>query len=89
MSLLIITEVRTAHCKLGPERCETCRDTDVAEICLLEVDPPDRGMVQRRVMEVTVAGETSWREYDVIRSFETVEEARSYADVHGIDVVDL
>ena len=84
----IIRTIRLAHCKLGPERCEPCRTMSEERICLLDVDPPGRGLQQRRVIEVEVHGERVWREYDVLRSFADEREAREYAAEHGIrDVV--
>jgi hypothetical protein len=85
----IIRRLRLAHCKLGPERCEACREMDEERICLLDIDPPDRGMVQRRVIEVEIAGESSWREFDIVRTFDDEAEARSHAADHGIEIVDL
>jgi hypothetical protein len=43
MPHLIIARVRLAHCKKGPQVCAKCREMDVEKICLLDVDPPDRG----------------------------------------------
>ncbi len=88
MDRYVIRVVRTAHCKRGPDRCEECRRLDRAAICLLDLAPPDAGLVQRRVMPVEIGGETVWREYDVVRAFSDEAEARDYARAHGIaDVV--
>jgi hypothetical protein len=85
----VIRTIRTAHCKLGPERCEQCREMDVARICLLDVDPPDAGMVQRRVIRLESDGEELWREYDVIRSFADRAEALEYAETNSISDVEI
>jgi hypothetical protein len=88
MPHLIIARVRLAHCKKGPQVCEKCREMVVEKICLLDVDPPDQGMVQRRVMSVEIAGQAVWREYDIVRSFAGEREAREYAAAQGItDVI--
>ena len=84
MSRLIIAKVRLAHCKKGPQVCEQCREMDTEKICLLEVDPADRGMAQRRLMPIEIAGERVWREYDIVRSFASESEARAYATAEGI-----
>lgn len=89
MAQYIIREMRLAHCKRGPELCETCREMDVERPCLLDIAPDDAGLMQRRVIEVEVNGETEWREFDIVRSFESEEEARAYADEHGIADVAL
>ncbi len=81
----IIRKIRLAHCKRGPERCAKCREMDEERICLLDVCPPDYGLLQRPVIQV---GDT-WREYDVVRSFENAGEARDYAAEHHISDVEL
>ena len=88
MAQYIIRKMRTGHCKRGPELCEKCREMDVERPCLLDIAPDDAGLMQRRVIEVEVDGETEWREFDIVRSFRSEEEARAYADENGIaDVV--
>ncbi|MBN1977922.1 MAG: hypothetical protein JW918_11010 [Anaerolineae bacterium] len=83
----IIRKIRLAHCKRGPEVCEKCREMDVERICLLDISPPDAGLVQRRVIEVTIEGEKAWREFDVVRAFADEEEAAAYAAQNGIEDV--
>ena len=84
----IIRRIRTAHCKRGPELCAKCREMDRARICLLDICPPDQGLLQRRVIEVNVDGERAWREFDVVRVFEDEKEAAAYAAQHGITDVE-
>jgi hypothetical protein len=62
---------------------------DVERICLLDIDPPDLGLVQRRVIEVTIDGETAWREFDVVQAFEDEAEALAYAGEAGITDVEV
>jgi hypothetical protein len=57
---------------------------DEAKICLLDIAPPDQGMLQRRVVQVNIEGEDVWREFDIVRSFETQAEALAYACEHQI-----
>ena len=85
MSPYIIRRIRLAHCKRGPAVCEECREMDEEKICLLDICPPDQGMVQRRVIELTRDGESVWHEFDIVRAFESKEEAREYAEQNGID----
>ena len=89
MPRYIIRKIRLAHCKRGPATCEKCREMDQGQICLLDISPPQMGEIQRRVIEVTRENEQVWREFDVIRAFESSEEALSYADEHEIDDVEL
>jgi hypothetical protein len=84
MTHYIIRRIRLAHCKRGPAVCEKCREMDVERVCLLDVDPPDRGTMQRRVLQVWIDGEAVWREFDVVRVFDDEGEAKAYAYEQGI-----
>ena len=89
MSRHIIRKIRLAHCKRGPSICAKCREMDVEKICLLDICPPHMGEIQRRVIQISTGGETAWREFDVVRAFESKEEARKYADENAIGDVEL
>ena len=84
MGCYIIRKIRLAHCKRGPATCEKCREMDAERICLLDICPPDQGLMQRRVIEVEVDGDVTWHEFDVVRAFDSEEEARAYAEAEGI-----
>jgi hypothetical protein len=86
MSEHLIASLRMAHCKKGPSRCDLCRAGAVCRPCLIDIDPPGRGTVQRRVIEVEIEGVTEWRELDVVRVFVDWPEAREYARAHGVPV---
>ena len=88
-SRYIIRRIRLAHCKRGPSRCHKCREMTVERVCLLDIAPPDSGLAQRRVIEVVIAGESVWREFDIVRTFESEGEAHEYAAQHGIQDIDL
>jgi hypothetical protein len=62
---------------------------NVTRICLLDIAPPDRGKIQRRVIQVSIDGQETWREFDVVRAFESREEALAYAAANGIEDVAL
>lgn len=81
----IIKTIRLAHCKRGPERCQKCREMNVERVCLLDIEPPQPGMLQRQVIEVEIAGERVWREFDLIRVFADMDEARAYAATHNVE----
>ena len=89
MSYYIIRKIRIAHCKKGPSICDKCRAMDAERICLLDICPPRVGEIQRRVIQVNMEGETVWREFDIVRAFESDEEAREYADHHAIEDVEF
>lgn len=83
----IIRRIRLAHCARGPERCEQCRRMNVEKIALLDIAPPHPGEMARRVIAVEQNGQQVWREFDVVRTFESEAEARQYAAAHGIELV--
>jgi len=61
---------------------------NVERICLLDIDPLDAGLMQRRVIEIVVDGRPTWHEFDIVRTFDSEEDALRYAEREGIrDVV--
>jgi len=80
----VIKKLAVPHCKRGPEYCELCRKNAEPRWCLLDVDPPDKDMVQRPVIELSIDNERHFLVYDVIKSFTSEEEAHQYmaADDH-------
>lgn len=89
MSRYIIRKIRLAHCKKGPSICDKCREMGAEKICLLDIRPPRMGEIQRRVIQVNREGGKVWREFDVVRAFESEEEANEYADRHAIEDVEF
>lgn len=85
----IIRSLRLAHCARGPELCAKCREMDRDVPCLLDIDPPNPGVVARRAIEVQVGGEKAWREFDVLRTFQDEREARAYAAENGVSDIQL
>lgn len=80
----IIRRLRQTHCKRGPEVCEKCRETDREDFCLQDTQPPDPGMVQRRLIHVKSDGEDFWPEFEVERVFADKAETEQYATDRGI-----
>ncbi len=89
MTRYIIRRIRVAHCKRGPELCARCREMDSEKICLMDICPPNPGQEQRRVIEVTVNGESTWHEYDVVRVFDSEQEAKEFATRERIEDIEL
>jgi hypothetical protein len=89
MSRYIIRKIRIAHCKKGPSVCDKCREMDAERICLLDICPSREGEIQRRVIQVNIGGEKVWREFDIVRAFESEEEAREYANRNAIEDVEF
>ena len=83
----IIRRIRIAHCKKGPRICEKCREMSTERACLLDICPPRVGEIQRRVIQIERDGETIWREFDIVRVFESEEEATAYSGENAIDDV--
>jgi len=82
----IIRVISISHCKRGPEHCAKCRAMGGRRICLLDIAPPDQGMVQRRVIGIMIDSERVWREFDVVRVFADEAEARAWAANHKVDI---
>ena len=85
----VIGRIQIAHCKRGPGVCHACREASEGTISLLELYCPGSGRMQRRAIQVTLDGEQAWREYDIVKTFESIEAAVRYAQEHGIEDVEL
>jgi hypothetical protein len=88
MPCYVIRKLRLAHCKRGPDICEECRAMDVAKLCLLDVCPPRMGEIQRRIIKLQMHGEETWREFDIVRVFESEQEAAHFAAENQIEDVE-
>jgi len=62
---------------------------DEEKICLLDICPPDQGMMQRRIIQLNRDGEETWREFDIVQIFESEEEAEAYAGENGITDIEI
>jgi len=66
-------------------RCAKCKAGEGQIVfSLIDVFPPNRGMVQRPVTEVTIDGTKQYLEYDVVKVFATEAEARAFAAQHQL-----
>lgn len=85
----IIRILSPPHCARGPKGCDKCREAaKTKKISLLRIFF-DSGMMARPMIEVERDGRRSMHEYDVIRYFGSVEEARQYAESNNISDVHL
>jgi hypothetical protein len=84
MSRYIIRPIVLTHCKRGPKVCAECRAMEAQgeRWSLLDTSPPHPGREQRRVIEVEEDGERTWREFDVVRVFDSEAEARAFFSEH-------
>jgi hypothetical protein len=67
----IIRATRSQHCSRGPVLCAKCRALNETRWMLLDIDPPHQGEVARPTIQVTLDNGLEWREYEVIRVFNT------------------
>lgn len=82
---LVIKRVAIIHCQRGVERCQKCREMYAQKYCLLDICP--RVPAARRVTEVMTEGRKEWREFDIVRQFESYEDALAYGKREGIEVI--
>jgi hypothetical protein len=87
----IIRRIGLTHCARGRARCQRCAalESQPAVPCLLDVSPPDAGLVTRRITQISRDGDVKWVEFDVAMVFETEEEAKEFAEKEGIVDVEL
>jgi hypothetical protein len=58
---------------------------DEERICLLDIAP--EGQMQRRAIQLSEGGD--WYEFDIVRVFDGLLEARTYAAKHGVTDIDV
>lgn len=85
MKCAIIQKIALAHCARGTRTCPKCREVYTRKYCLLDICV--EGNAARPVIEVEINGEKAWREFDIIKIFETCDEAIAYAEVHRVHLV--
>ena len=85
----IIRVISPPHCARGPTRCEQCKEAlKNSKICLLRLYS-NGSEVSRPVMEVTREGERMFFPFDVMKYFESKDDALEYAKKHSISDVDI
>ncbi|UCH97810.1 MAG: hypothetical protein JSV88_13415, partial [Candidatus Aminicenantes bacterium] len=85
MKCSIIQKITLAHCARGIRTCPKCREVYTRKYCLLDICVG--GNAARPVIEVEINGEKVWREFDIIKVFETYDKAFAYARSHKIPFV--
>ncbi|MHA1930600.1 MAG: hypothetical protein ACTSV2_18675 [Candidatus Thorarchaeota archaeon] len=83
----IIRVISPPHCARGSTRCQKCKEAlEVRKICLLRVY--GESLAARPVIEVNIEGNPVFLAFDVMRYFETKEEALEYAKENSVsDIV--
>lgn len=87
---LALRRLRPLHCARGERRCAECQEaaSKPADPVLLDL-APDHPEAARPTIGVEREGTTRWCAYDVLRRFASVEEARAFAEAHGVSDVKL
>ncbi len=84
----IIRVISPPHCARGSTRCQKCKDAlEITKICLLRVY--SESLSARPVIEVDINDEPVFLAFDVIKYFETQEEAQTYAEQNAISDIDF
>jgi len=82
MKCAVIQKIALAHCARGIRNCPKCREVYTRKYCLLDICV--QGDMARRVIEVEIGGEKVWRAFDIIKIFETYDQAIAYARANKI-----
>lgn len=87
---LAIHVMKKGHCARGPASCEKCKTAaaEPARPKLLDLCPWPADAA-RPVVELVRGGEKTYRVYEVLKSFDTAEEARAFAAQYGLEDVKL
>jgi hypothetical protein len=86
---LIIRIISPPHCARGSKRCEQCAEAAKTQIpCLIRVFF-DVGIAARPVMELEIDGQMQSCEFDVIKKFNSTEDAMKYAKENDITSIGL
>lgn len=86
---LAIRLLKPMHCARGPSRCEKCKAAGEKPAAPKLLDVCPYGDAARPTVEVERAGKKTFRAYDVIKSFNDIDEARAFATKHGLTDVAL
>lgn len=79
----LIRKIEISYKKPRPHEPKTTLPT---RYCLLNICPERPGEIARRVIEVTLEGKKTWREFEVEKEFQTEEEAVAYAEKYSISI---
>ena len=82
-----IMKMPIIHCARGPERCDRCRKRleEGEKFCLVRIYL-EASYISRPMTQVNVDDKKIFAEYDVLKIFENVEEAKEYATKNDIEI---
>ena len=82
----VIKKMHPIHCARGPKGCKKCREYARKEkYALLDIAPDDIEMIARPMIELEINGEKILMVFDVISYFDTLDEAKDYANENDIE----
>ncbi len=85
----IIRVIADIHCARGPARCEKCKEAAKERTpCLLRIYV-NEGRVTRPVIELERDGQRFFMVFDVVKRFNSVQEARDYAEEYGVEDIEF
>lgn len=81
---LALEHMRQVHCARGPKRCARCKDAAAAPRSWALLDVCPEGPAARPTVALATPQGTRRTTYDVLKRFGSAEEARAFADEHGL-----
>ena len=87
---LAVRLLHAGHCARGPLRCPRCRDAEARPPAAALLDLcPDDPQAARPTVAASRAGQRVWLAYEVLRWFDSPEQARAFAAERGLSDVEL
>ena len=80
----IIRVIEGVHCAKGPKGCKKCADAGIQnKLCLIRIFK-EASEEPRPIIELPEREDQQYFTYDVLKCFDTMEQARNYAQEHEI-----
>jgi hypothetical protein len=84
----IIRNIELNHCDQGPTYCEICIENAPAKYTLLDICPQDFSL-DRRQIDLGDEHEAVIVEYEIIRVFDSPQNAQLFADENGLFDIEI
>lgn len=83
----VIKKLPEIHCARSPKGCKKCQEAFKNKSYRLIRVYLEPGKAARPITDIYVGCRKIMGEYDVIKTFETKEKAKTYAIDHGIEII--
>ncbi|MFA5404444.1 MAG: hypothetical protein WC358_05880 [Ignavibacteria bacterium] len=84
----VIIKMYPIHCKRGPQGCDKCKEyTKEMKYCFIGLLNRG-GIYQRPLIQLNLAGEKVWYEFDQFKIFDSEEEALEYSKESSIKIIE-